>query len=85
MFEFNYRITDERGFHVQPAVALAQYVKNSGCNVYIEKNRTAVNMERIMEVISLQISKGDMIHVVVSGDNEETVYNYVKSYFYKNL
>lgn len=85
MLEFDYKITDERGFHVQPAVALAQYVAHSGCDVYIEKNRTIVNVERIMEVVNLQISKGDMIHIVVTGDNEETVYNYVRSYFFENL
>lgn len=85
MLEFDYRITDERGYHVLHAVALAQYVAHSGCDVYIKKNGTIVNVERIMEIVSLQISKGDIIHIVVTGDNEEVVYHYVKSYFFENL
>lgn len=85
MIEFDYRITDERGLHVQPVIELFQYVKNSECNVYIEKHGVIVKIDRIMEIVGLQIRKGDLVHIVISGDNEETVYNYVKSYFQNNL
>lgn len=85
MKEFEFHLIAARGLHAQIATELAQMVQNSKSQVYITKGTKSVNLERIMEILSLGIRPGDEIRVTVVGIDEDTLCEQMKKYFEINL
>ena len=64
-------VTNEAGLHARPAASLVQFVKNYPGEVTIIKDDKEANAKSIFNVMSLGISKGTEIKLVVEGDDEE--------------
>ena len=64
-------VTNESGLHARPAASLVQFVKNYPGEVTIIKDDKEANAKSIFNVMSLGISKGTEIKLVVEGDDEE--------------
>lgn len=64
-------VTNETGLHARPAASLVQFVKNYPGEVTIIKDDKEANAKSIFNVMSLGISKGTEIKLVVEGDDEE--------------
>ena len=71
MAERNVVITNETGLHARPAASLVQFVKNYPGEVKIIKDGKEANAKSIFNVMSLGISKGTEINLVVEGEDED--------------
>lgn len=85
MREFEFQITDARGLHAQVASELAKYIRQTKSQAYFTKGKKSVNIERTMEVLSLGAGPGDWVRVTVVGDDEAVSFEYLKTYFEKQL
>lgn len=71
MIEKNVTVTNETGLHARPAASLVQFVKNYPGEVKIVKDGKEANAKSIFNVMSLGISKGTEIKLIVEGEGEE--------------
>lgn len=71
MAEKKVTVTNETGLHARPAASLVQFVKNYPGEVKIVKDGKEANAKSIFNVMSLGISKGTEINVIVNGEDEE--------------
>ena len=70
MLEKNYKITSDEGLHARPASKLVGAVTPFASDVKLEYKDKQVNMKSIMGVMSLGISKGTSIKIIVDGFDE---------------
>ncbi|MDO4594859.1 MAG: HPr family phosphocarrier protein [Tissierellia bacterium] len=75
MAEKKVTVTNETGLHARPAASLVQFVKNYPGEVKIVKDGKEANAKSIFNVMSLGISKGTEINLIVEGENEEEYLN----------
>lgn len=73
MIEYDLRIQHSQGLHARQAAELSQYAEKSGCDIYFMKGKKNVNVRRFMELLSLKIKEGDMVHIIIHGRDEEKV------------
>ncbi|MCI5839639.1 MAG: HPr family phosphocarrier protein [Peptoniphilaceae bacterium] len=71
MAEKKVTVTNETGLHARPAASLVQFVKNYPGEVKLVKDGKEANAKSIFNVMSLGISKGTEINLIVEGENEE--------------
>ncbi|MDO4662417.1 MAG: HPr family phosphocarrier protein [Tissierellia bacterium] len=71
MAEKKVTVINETGLHARPAASLVQFVKNYPGEVKIVKDGKEANAKSIFNVMSLGISKGTEIKLIVEGENEE--------------
>jgi phosphocarrier protein HPr len=64
-------VTNETGLHARPAASLVQFVKNYSGEVKLVKDGKEANAKSIFNVMSLGISKGTEIGIIVEGEDEE--------------
>ncbi|WP_058990463.1 HPr family phosphocarrier protein [Anaerococcus rubeinfantis] len=64
-------VTNETGLHARPAASLVQFVKNYPGDVKLVKDGKEANAKSIFNVMSLGISKGTEIGIIVEGEDEE--------------
>ena len=82
MAEIKYVITDEEGIHARPAGNLVKFVKELGCSATITKGEKAVDITKLMAVMSLGVKKGE--EVKVSCDDEEQLRK-IEKFLQENL
>ena len=71
MLEFRYVIKDETGLHARPATFFIKKANEYRSSVWIENDSRRVNAKSLLGVLSLGISKGDIITVLADGPDEE--------------
>lgn len=64
-------VTNETGLHARPAASLVQFVKNYSGEVKLVKDGKEANAKSIFNVMSLGISKGTEIGIIVEGEDED--------------
>lgn len=76
-------VKNETGLHARPAASLVQFVKNYEGEVKLVKDGKEANAKSIFNVMSLGISKGTEINVIVEGEGEkeylDKVVNFIES------
>jgi len=85
MKEFEFQMIAARGLHAQLAAELAQMVQSSKSQAYLTKGTKSVNLERLMEILSLRIGPGDEVKVTVVGEDEDALCERLKEYFEMKL
>lgn len=75
MIEKRFKITNEYGLHARPATQLVQLVNEFTSNIKLTVAKTTVDFKSIMGVMSLGAYKGEIMDVVISGDDEEKAMN----------
>lgn len=66
-------VLNETGLHARPATAIAKKAATVSGNVTIEAKGKSANAKSLIGILSLGISKGDVVKVTVDGENEETI------------
>lgn len=85
MKEFKYVIKDEIGIHARPAGLLVKEAKKYKSTIFIEADGKRAEAVKLMAVMSLGVKQGDMVHVTVEGEDEETAAGRMKEWFEQNL
>ena len=85
MKSFHYVVKDEVGIHARPAGLLAKEAKKYSSKILLEKDGKTAEATRLMAVMALGVKCGEEIVVTVEGEDEETAFSEVKSFFEANL
>ncbi len=65
------KIDNEEGLRSKPAAMFVQTASKYSAQIIIEKGNKKVNAKSIMGMLSLGVSQGESIHIVVNGDDEK--------------
>ena len=79
MKEFCYTIKNAVGVHARPAGALARMA------ILIEKDGTAVNLEKLLAVMKLNIQYQETVKVTIEGSDEAAALEQIQTFFEENL
>lgn len=85
MQKFSYTIKDEVGIHARPAGELAKEAKKYKSKITISKDGKPIEVTKIMAVMGLGVKCGQTVEVCVEGEDEDTAYEAVKTFFESNL
>lgn len=85
MKTFDYTIKDALGIHARPAGLLVKEAKKYKSSVSISMGKKRADATKLMAVMSLGIKCGQTVTVEISGEDEDTAYNELLSFFEKNL
>ena len=85
MKTFDYTIKDALGIHARPAGLLVKEAKKCKSSVSISTGEKKADATKLMAVMSLGIKCGQTVTVEISGEDEDTAYNEILSFFEKNL
>lgn len=66
-------IENETGLHARPATAIARKLATVSADVALECKGKKANAKSLIGILSLGITKGDNVTVIVSGENEEVI------------
>lgn len=68
----NIEIQNEIGLHARPASYFIQKASTFRSSIWVENGDRKVNAKSLLGVLSLGISKGDIITVMAEGEDETT-------------
>ncbi len=60
-------------FHIRPIGIFSSTVQSSNCEVFVTKNKLTVNGNSTMQLIKLEIVKGNSVTVSVDGKDERSI------------
>jgi phosphocarrier protein len=64
-------IKNSLGLHARPATFFIQKANSFKCSIWVEKDDCRVNAKSLLGILSLGISKGDIITILADGSDEE--------------
>ena len=64
------KISFEDGLHTRPASLLVKACKAFSSTIFIENNGIKVSAKDLMKLMSADIDRGDVITLIVEGDDE---------------
>lgn len=70
MIKLEYKVTDPKGMHARPAGILAACAKEFSSEVTFVCSDEAVDMKKILPLMGVPVSKGQVITVKIDGDDE---------------
>lgn len=70
MKELFYAINLPFGLHARPAAHVAQIASGVKSQVTIEKDGKLANAKNVLQILSLDIKKGEEIHLMIEGEDE---------------
>ncbi len=85
MKTFDFTIKDALGIHARPAGLLVKEAKKYKSSVSISMGKKRADATKLMAVMSLGIKCGQTVTVEISGEDKDTAYNELLSFFEKNL
>jgi phosphocarrier protein HPr len=85
MKELRYVLTDEMGLHARPAGLLVSGASKFTCNIKIKNGTKEVDGKSILGVMSLALKKGDEMHIIFDGADEEDAYEAIQAFLKENL
>lgn len=85
MKTFNYTITDEIGIHARPAGLLVKEAKKYESSIVIKKGAKAAEARKLMAIMGLAVKCGENVEIEVSGTDEDTACEAMRTFFEKNL
>ncbi|WP_066192399.1 MULTISPECIES: HPr family phosphocarrier protein [Gracilibacillus] len=75
MVEQEVVIAIEPGLQARPAAQFVQMANNYTSDIYIDKDNKRVNAKSIMGLMSLVLTKGSSIRIVVDGNDQKEALN----------
>ncbi len=78
-------IINKHGLHARPAVRLIQLANSFKSDVIICKGSKCANGKNILELLSLGVDLGDVILLIVNGEDEEKAFNSIMELLTKVL
>ena len=88
MKEFCYTIKNAVGVHARPAGALARMAEKYDSTITIQKDGkdgTAVNLEKLLAVMKLNIQNQETVKVTIEGSDEAAALEKIQTFFEENL
>lgn len=85
MKEFTYTITHPNGLHGRPAADLVTAVQGLSSAVTVWKGDRCAGADRLMALMTLGVTQGDVVTVTIEGGEEERSLEIMKAYFAENL
>lgn len=82
---FQYVIKDEVGIHARPAGLLTKEAKKYESKVVLKANGKSAEATKLMSVMAMGVKCGDEVEVEVSGSDEDTACEQLKTFFETNL
>ena len=81
MIKMNVKILFEEGLHARPASQLVNTLKNVKSEVELIKEGHSINPKSILGVLSLGVSHGDHVEIIIDGEDEQSLSQELKSFF----
>ena len=75
MFSKDVQVTVPVGLHARPAMYFSQKAGQFHSNIWLEHAGRRLNGKSILGILSLGVSKGDVITIIAEGKDEETAVN----------
>lgn len=75
------QILDEQGFHARPAVSFIQMVSRFKSHVQVAYGEQCVDGRSIFDLMTLRVHKGDIIELMVEGDDEKEMMHALMNFF----
>ncbi|MEW9094275.1 MAG: HPr family phosphocarrier protein [Clostridiaceae bacterium] len=85
MKKLNVTIKSKSGLHARPAATLVNLTQQFESNITIEKDGKSANAKSIIGVLSIGASIGDIISVLIDGEDEAAAFNELEELFNKTL
>lgn len=79
-----YTILAAEGMHARPATALVKLGREFGCKILLRKGEKEVRLSSLLNVLSMGVQGGDVLTVVIEGEDEEKAAEALDGFF-KNL
>ncbi len=85
MKQFDYVIKDELGIHARPAGLLAKEAGKYHAVIQIKKGDKSAEAKRLFGIMGLGVKNGDLVSVLVEGEEEDAALEAMKHFFETNL
>jgi len=85
MKAFHHIIQDDCGIHARPAVQLTQAARQFKSKIEIMVGEELADLDDVLQLMGLQIVKGDKIKVVIDGEDEEEACLFMENFFRGNI
>jgi len=82
---FHHIIQDDCGIHARPAVQLTQAARQFKSKIEILVGEELADLDDVLQLMGLQIVKGDEIKVVIDGEDEEEACLFMQNFFRGNI
>jgi len=82
---FHHIIQDDCGIHARPAVQLTQAARQFKSKIEIMVGEELADLDDVLQLMGLQIVKGDKIKVVIDGEDEEEACLFMENFFRGNI
>jgi phosphocarrier protein HPr len=85
MKEFTYIVKDELGIHARPAGMLVKLTTKFKSDVKIKKGTSEINLNRLIQLMSLQVKHGDEVTIKANGEDEDLAILEIEKFMVNNL
>lgn len=85
MKKLNVTVKSKSGLHARPAATLVNLTQQFESNITIEKDGRSANAKSIIGILSIGAAKGDMVSVLIDGEDETEAFNELEELFNKTL
>ena len=80
-----YTILAADGLHARPATALVKLAKNYKSAISLKKDEKVVNLNSLLNILSLGLKGGEIIAVIVDGEDETSAAEAIDIFFKEQL
>jgi len=85
MITKDYIITSAQGMHARPATQLVKLAKGFKSSISIKKGDKSVKLNSLLNILSLSIKGGEIISVIMDGEDEVSAAVMIDDFFAKQL
>ena len=85
MISKDYMITSAEGIHARPATALVKLTKNYKSTISIKKGEKKVNLNSLLNILSLAAKGGETISIIAEGEDEAVAMDAIDQFFNEDL
>ncbi|SHJ15322.1 phosphocarrier protein [Dethiosulfatibacter aminovorans DSM 17477] len=82
--KFNIKIQFDDGLHARPASDLVKLCNGFASKSFVTCKGKTKNMKSIIEIMSLGLSKGDVMEIEVVGEDEAEATRSIRGFFKEN-
>ncbi len=85
MKSFEYTVKDALGIHARPAGLLVKLAKSLDSEITLSKGEKSANATRLMALMNLGVSQGDVIRLTVQGGDEDGAERELRAFLENHL
>ncbi len=85
MKKLNVTVKSKSGLHARPAATLVNLTQQFESNIIIEKDGRSANAKSIIGILSIGAAMGDIVSVLIDGEDETEAFNELEELFNKTL